>query len=80
MFEEIRDNAELLEVSLDDVLPYQANLQNPTNRMPERDDFYKNIDDEEFIQNLKVGLQLKERVKEMLPKWMIIKIKSRVKK
>lgn len=54
-------------VTLDDVLIKQGNLVKPTVRPASRDTFYTNIDKDDFMDNLKVGLELKERIKSVIP-------------
>lgn len=54
----------------------QGNLRHPTPRPAERDEFYKDIDKDAFIDNLRVGLQLQERIKAILPKWLVRKLKE----
>ena len=41
----------------------------------QRDSFYKTIDEPNFIEHLHVGLQLKERVKGLIPTKIIQKLK-----
>ena len=41
-----------------------------------RDTFYKGIDEPCFIEHIKIGLQLKVRLKSVLPSKLIQKIKS----
>jgi len=63
----MKDYAEIMEISIDDVLIKQSNLRHPTPRVKARDEIYREIDTDPFIDNLKVGFQTKERIKAMLP-------------
>ena len=45
----------------------QANLKSATLRPASRDTFYNNIEDNDFIAKLKVGLCLKSRIKQIIP-------------
>ena len=61
----------LLECSLEAALIKQGNLIHPTSRPAARDTFYDKIKEENYIESLKVGLQIKERVKILLPAKMV---------
>lgn len=67
LFEQMSELGIVKQVTLNDILIKQSNLVKPTTRPKSRDDFYKNIDDESFINKLKVGFEFKERVKKILP-------------
>ena len=54
----------------------QRNLVHPTKRPAERDAFYKNIDQDGFIDSLKVGLQLKDRIKSIVPRKLVFFLKK----
>lgn len=71
LFEQMRDSAWVTDATLEEALVKQGNLVNPTKRLPARDDFYKNIDYDGFIKNLKIGVQLKERAKSILPRKVV---------
>lgn len=76
LVESISQSADIVSCSLDDVLIKQGNLISPTRRPPARDLFYRNIQEDDFIDDLKVGLCLKERVKAMLPKEVVAQLKK----
>ena len=59
LYKSIRRYVYEVDVSLEKILPYQGNLKKPTGRPAERDTFYKDINSDDFIQKIKVGLQLK---------------------
>lgn len=69
-------NVDIMECTLDDVLIKQGNLIKPTLRNASRDTFYKNIQDDNFIDNIKVGLCLKDRIKSIIPKKIVNKLKQ----
>ena len=71
LFDEIKDNAWVIDATLEEAMVKQGNLVHPTKRPVERDTFYKNLDRDDFIDNLKVGLQLKNRIKSILPRDMV---------
>ena len=64
------------ETTLSEALVKQGNLKHPTGRPIIRDLFYNDIDKTNFIDNLKVGLQLKSRIKNILPYNLIQKLKT----
>lgn len=76
LFERVKGQASVIETNLEAILPKQGNLQHPTCRPPERDGFYERIQDEKFIDNLKVGVCLKERLKALLPGKLVQILKS----
>ena len=71
----LQEKMQCIPVTIDDVLIKQGNLKKPTTRPLERDDFYSDIDSEDYISYIKVGLQVKERLKSLLPAKMIKLIK-----
>ena len=50
----------------------------PTKRPAERDTFYEGIDQADFVKNLKVGLQLKDRIKSALPQKLVQLLKRHI--
>lgn len=78
LFNEMREDADVIKVSLEDVLPQQGNLTAPTKRPLIRDDFYSNIESPEFMEQIKTGIQLKERLKSILPQKVILALKSKI--
>lgn len=67
LFESMKEYADVLQITLDEGLVKQGNLVKPSNRPKSRDGFYEGIDQIDFIDKLKVGLQIKERIKAALP-------------
>lgn len=76
LFERVKGQASVIETGLEAILPKQGNLQHPTGRPPGRDGFYERIQDENFIENLKVGVCMKERLKALLPGKLVQILKS----
>ena len=76
LFEKMKPFAETESATLEEAMVKQGNLVQPSNRPENRCNFYKEIDEPDFISNLKVGLQLKARIKAILPSKLIQKIKS----
>lgn len=76
IFEYIKENAEVLEISVEDAMYKNDNLSRPSIRPVSRDSFYKDIDDPYFIDRIHVGIQLKERIKAVLPKKIIVFLKK----
>lgn len=71
LFQQMKKMAYVMPVTIEEGMKKQGNLLKPTNRPPEREMFYQNIDKNNYINTIKVGLQLKERVKAaMPPKWL----------
>lgn len=71
LFNSIKSEGWVINATLEEAMVKQGNLVHPTKRPLERDTFYRNIDRDDFIDNLKVGLQLKDRVKSILPRDLV---------
>ena len=67
LFEMIKDFAYTEKITLEESLIKQGNLRQPSRRPSNRDEFYSHIDECEYMDQLYVGLQLKERVKAAIP-------------
>ena len=67
LFEMIRPLAEVEEATLEEGMVRQGNLVRPSLRPNERNTFYEKIDEDDFMDNLKVGIQPKERFKAVIP-------------
>jgi hypothetical protein len=76
LFEKMKPFAETEQATLKEAMVKQGNLVQPSNRPENRSNFYREIDEPDFVSNLKVGLQLKARIKTILPSKLIQKIKS----
>ena len=76
LFEEMKPLAEIESATLEEGMIKQHNLICPTRRPVNRDIFYKNIDEWGFIDELHVGMQVKERLKSILPSKLIQWMKS----
>ena len=71
LFNSIKDEAWVINATLEEAMVKQGNLVHPTKRPLERDTFYRDINCDDFIDNLNVGLQLKDRVKSIIPKNLV---------
>ena len=67
LFEMTCPLAEVEEATLEEGMVKQGNLVKPSLRPNERNAFYEKIDEDDFMNNLKVGIQLKERLKAVIP-------------
>lgn len=67
LFEQVRCFAEVEQATMKEGMIKQGNLIRPSERFPKRNVFYEKIDQEDFIDNLSIGLQLKERIKSIIP-------------
>lgn len=76
LFEKIKKLADIQEATLEEILIKQNNLIKPTFRPENRDIFYKNLNETDFIKKLQVGLQIKERIKSIIPLKIIKLLKS----
>ena len=72
----MRPFAEVKQTTLKEGMVKQHNLMYPSKRPITRENFYKEIDTLDFIEHVRVGIQLKERLKSMLPNKLNQKIKS----
>lgn len=75
LFDAMRLNGEVIVTTLEEAMVKQGNLVKPTQRPKSRDTFYIGIEGVMFFDNIKVGLQLKERIKAALPPTMVRKLK-----
>ena len=75
LFEKMKPFAEIEEATLEESIVKQGNLIEPSFRHKDRDMFYKNIDRTEFIDQLHVGIQIKEHIKAHLPKGIVCFLK-----
>lgn len=78
LFEMMKPLAEVEEATLEEGMVKQHNLVHPSSRPTTRDTFYKGINEPGFIENIKVGLQLKTRLKSVLPNKFIQMIKKQI--
>ena len=76
LFEMMRPFAEVEEATLEEGMVKQGNLIKPSMRPNERNTFYEKIDEDNFMGDLKVGIQPKAWLKSVLPNKLIQKIKS----
>lgn len=76
LFELMKRDAEILPVSVSDVLIKQGNLVKPSMRANKRDGFYKNLNSDTFIERLQVATQVKERIKCVLPRTVVEQLKE----
>ena len=72
----IQEKCLMIELIYDEVIYKQHNLVSPTVRTDDRNKIYQQLNEKNYIENLKVGLQFKERIKSIIPKNMIIYIKQ----
>ena len=75
MVEWSKENAEMIPITMDEALMKQGNLIHPTVRSEKRSEFYERLNEEMFIQDMKIGFQPKERLKSLLPETLIKTIK-----
>lgn len=76
LFEQMKKYAQIIPASIQEGMTKQGNLQHPTVRPPVRDSFYENIDAEDYIDTLRVGLELKERLKASIPPQVLRLVKK----
>ena len=76
LLEKMKVFADTEAATLEEAMMKQHNLVQPSVRPKARTFFYKRIDEPDFIANLKIGLQLKARIKAILPNGLIRKIKA----
>ena len=76
LFEKMKEFAYIEQATLKEGMLKQGNLVKPSGRPICRDDFYKHIDEADFMEKINVGMQLKERLKSVLPLEMIRLLKK----
>lgn len=67
LFEMMRPFAEVEEATLEEGMVQQENLIRPSLRPSKRNIFYEKIDEDNFMDDLKVGIRPKERLKAAIP-------------
>lgn len=67
LFEQMKRFAEVEQATLEEGMVKQGNLVRPSGRPDQRDNFYEKIDENDFMETLRVGLEPKERIKSVLP-------------
>ena len=75
LFSECKKLGDFLEISFEDALLKQGNLKNPTVKPVNRSLFFDKIDSTDFVKEMHIGLQIKNRIKNILPQNLIIAIK-----
>lgn len=79
LFEWMKKYSEYIECSMQDVLEKQGNLMTPTIRPAPRAKFYAEINQKnDYINTMRVGLQLKKRLKSVLPKKILLWLKTKI--
>lgn len=76
LFNEIKDDVYHIDSTVEKALMKQGNLVGPTKYTSARKDFYKNIGSSDFFENMKIGWNVRARIKRMLPKKFIQFIKN----
>ena len=76
IFEKMKEYAEIEVATLEEAMVKQRNLVKASERTISRNSFYNEIDNENFIEHISVGIQIKERIKVILPKGLIERIKK----
>lgn len=72
----MRCKADVLPITMDEAVLKQRNLKQPTVRNEERNTFYTEMNSENFIRNMKVGLCLRERIKVLIPPKVVVFLKK----
>lgn len=78
LFECMKTFANVEKATLGEGMVKQGNLVHASARPSQRDTFYEQIDESNFIDKLHVGLQGWARIKTLLPNWLIQKIKAKI--
>lgn len=78
-FKQMNKQAFVQRVTIEEGMIKQGNLVKPSARPDNRDKFYLDVDEETFIGELKVGLQIKERMKCFLPSGVVRILKRYIK-
>lgn len=76
LFHQMKLWAYIEKATLEEGMIKQWNLVNPSKRPIERDEFYNKVKDEDFIKHIRIGIQLKERIKAIIPAGMLRLLKS----
>ena len=76
LFEKMKSLADTEKATLEEGMIKQGNLINPTSRPIVRDMFYEKIDEPNFIKDLRVGIQVKNHIKSIIPYKIIQRIKA----
>lgn len=71
----IKESSHILSITMQEGMNKQGNLIHPSLRDSNRNTIYNNIDDSNYMEKLKIGLQLKQRLKSMLPTELLMVLK-----
>ena len=80
LFEKMQMYGYVEQTTLDEGLLKQNNLVRPTPKPLIRETFYNNIDKDKYISKMKIGLQIKERIKSMLPQRYMLYLRQLINK
>lgn len=68
------------QISLKDAMAGQSNLSRAASRPPARNTFYAGFAEEDYIKDLRAGLQPKQRLKALLPRGISVLLKAKFQK
>ena len=80
ILEGLKEKLEFHEVDYEKVQGYNKQLQKTSNRKQSRDNWYKNIDEEQFIEKIKIKKNLRSYVKIFFPQRFKFMIKKMIKR
>lgn len=67
IFDVIKKNIVYADAKYEDICRFNGQLNSPTHRLNERNEWYKNIDEKDFIKKLKTGKNVKSVIKSIVP-------------
>ena len=80
LIEKLKNYIDLTKVSYTDVSKYNGQLISPTKRSERRNNFYKNIDEKNYIKKIKTNNGIKDYIKIIVPTQLKLKIKRLISK
>lgn len=78
LFNKIKINTDNIEITLSDTKEKQGNLIGPTQRPISRDQFYKDIDKDGFVNKIKIKHPVKEYIKSWIPMKLYVFLKTKM--
>lgn len=76
LFEIVENNIEYEMVNFSEVIKYNKQLESPSKRLKTRNDFYQNIDGDDYFKNVSVNKNIKSYLKMIIPSSLKIYIKK----
>ncbi len=79
LFYKIKDKVTTKDVNFDEIIKYNGQLEQPTQRPFIRDEYYKGMDSSDYFKNMNIKVNIKSYIKLLFPQSLKFKIKRLLK-